>query len=260
VNPLAPTPTAFDLRFRLFGTPVRIHPTFWLIGALLGWQLAAGSLERLAIFVLALCFATLVHEMGHALMVRVFREPAHIILFAFGGVALFSGERLRGWHRLLIVLAGPGAGFLLFGLLWGAHHGFEALMTHNPQALSPETKAIIRRIFRTDFIVFTMLIALIYNIFNMLPIYPLDGGQIVRELALGVSPSRGVQISLGLSFLVAASIAVYSAIKMQRPELPYPPLDPMFSAIFIGLMALENFMMLQQTRREARRWDDDRSW
>ena len=30
--------TPYDLRFRLLGIPVRIHPMFWLVSAVLGWQ------------------------------------------------------------------------------------------------------------------------------------------------------------------------------------------------------------------------------
>src|SRR5438128_6217200 len=33
-----PTRSDFDLRFHLFGVPVRVHPTFWLFSAILGWN------------------------------------------------------------------------------------------------------------------------------------------------------------------------------------------------------------------------------
>ena len=54
----------------------------------------------------------------------------------------------------------------------------------------------------------------------------------------GASPPRGVQISLGLSLLFAAGVAVYSVLKMQRPELWYPPLDPLINLIFFGFTSV----------------------
>lgn len=261
MNFLEPSPTSLDLRFRLLGTPVRIHPTFWLFGALLGWASVGGRLNLLLIFLAAFCFSILIHEMGHALMARVFREPTSIILFAFGGAAMGMYQRLRGWHRVFIALAGPGAGFLLFALVVGSSYGYEQLRTHNPQVFAPETKALIEKFFNSSFIRFTLFMCLFYNIMNLIPIYPLDGGQVVREVCLGISPSRGVQLSLGLSFLVAGLVAVYSLLKWQGRAVPYyPPLDPAFVMFFSGLMALENFVMLQRSRAERRYRDQDSPW
>ena len=41
-----PQPSPYDLHFRLFGTPVRVHPFFWLFSAILGWPFLADFVIR----------------------------------------------------------------------------------------------------------------------------------------------------------------------------------------------------------------------
>jgi stage IV sporulation protein FB len=249
VNFLQPTPTPFDLRFRLFGTPVRIHPTFWLVGALLGYIIVPrGRLDSILIYIGCFLAAILVHELGHALMARAFRERLQIVLFGFGGMAGGISQRLGGRQRILIALAGPAAGFLFLLVTHESSVWLERYLTDNPQALGVRAKTNLR-----DAIKYLWFMNLFWNVMNLLPIYPLDGGQVVREVCLGAAPSRGVQISLGLSFFCAAGVAVYSILKMQRPDLWYPQLDPLFNLIFFGLMALENLMMLRSAKAEQRR-------
>lgn len=248
---LQPTPTALDLRFRLLGTPVRIHPTFWLVGALLGYMIIPrGRLGWESILVYIACFlaAVLVHEMGHALMARAFRERLQIVLFGMGGMAGGISERLGGWQRIVIALGGPAAGFTFFFVTRDTGAWLERYLTDNPQALGVQAKMNLRYA-----ITYLWFMNLFWNAMNLLPVYPLDGGQVVREICLGVAPSRGVQISLGLSFLFAAGVAVYSVLKTQRPELWYPPLDPMINLIFFGFMALQSLTMMRSAGTEQRR-------
>ena len=79
----------------------------------------------------------------------------------------------------------------------------------------------------------------------------------MREVCTGVNPRQGLRVSLGLSFLIAGAIAVYSVICVSRRDLPYPPLDPIFSAILFGLLAIQSFQTLQAVERERRRWEYD---
>jgi Zn-dependent protease len=93
-----------------------------------------------------------------------------------------------------------------------------------------------------------------WNLLNLLPIYPLDGGQISRELFSAASPRNGFRIALVISLGFAALLAVHSV----RPFIPSLPIGGMFSALLFGMMALENLMMLQQLRAQRRRpWEDE---
>ncbi len=101
---------------------------------------------------------------------------------------------------------------------------------------------------------------LFWNVLNLMPVFPLDGGQIAREVCTGVSPRSGLRISLGLSFVVAGLIALYSGIVLANKELPYPPLNPTLNIVLFGLLALVSLQLLTAAERERRHWDwnDDR--
>ena len=104
-------------------------------------------------------------------------------------------------------------------------------MEQNPQALGWELKGKIRNILRSDLAMDMQFMMCFYNIMNLLPIYPLDGGQVVRELCLGVSPSRGVTAFSGP--VVPASPArrrLFASSRCRAAELWYPPLASRCSA------------------------------
>ena len=62
--------TQFDVKFRLLGVPVRIHPFFWVVSAVMGWQ--PNNLPLVLLWVLCVFVSILVHEYGHALMSKAF--------------------------------------------------------------------------------------------------------------------------------------------------------------------------------------------
>ena len=61
--------TQFDLKFRLLDVPVRIHPLFWVVAAVMGWR--ENELRVVLLWVLCVFVSILVHEYGHALMSRI---------------------------------------------------------------------------------------------------------------------------------------------------------------------------------------------
>ena len=77
---------------------------------------------------------------------------------------------------------------------------------------------------------------------NLLPIYPLDGGQIVREILLYFNPQQGVQQSLILSIFTAALVAAFGLVK----------LNDYYIAAFFAFMAYESFIALQSLSRGGR--------
>src|SRR5262249_2985441 len=107
--------TRFDLRFRLLDVPVRIHPLFWVVSAVMGWH--NNNMPVVLLWVLCVLVSILVHEYGHALMSRAFGYSASIVLWGMGGLCYSQGERQSPRERLAVVLAGPGAGFLLCGIV-----------------------------------------------------------------------------------------------------------------------------------------------
>src|SRR5947209_1367701 len=67
-----PTRSDFDLRFHLFGVPVRVHPTFWLFSAILGWNWVDLAWEYLLLWIGCSFVSILLHEMGHVFMAMMF--------------------------------------------------------------------------------------------------------------------------------------------------------------------------------------------
>ena len=83
------------IHFTLFGIPIYIRPTFWIVLAIFGGILGVSSVESLiypALFVIAGFIAILSHELGHALVGRKLGGGQQtIILELFGGVTSSHG-------------------------------------------------------------------------------------------------------------------------------------------------------------------------
>src|SRR5207253_2694117 len=113
-----PTHSNFDLRFHLFGVPVRVHPTFWLFSAILGWNWVNLGLEYLLLWIGCSFVSILLHEMGHVFMALVFGRPSHVVLYSMGGLAIGDFQVRGRWRRIGISLGGPVAGLLLWAIIW----------------------------------------------------------------------------------------------------------------------------------------------
>jgi Zn-dependent protease len=144
--------------------------------------------EYLALFVIVL-----LHEFGHSLACRsVGGRADQIVLWPLGGVA-FVDPPSRPGATLWSIAAGPLVNVLLIPILsmaWFAAKSFNW----------PETSPNIYNLIASIWVINTILLC-----FNMLPIYPLDGGQILRSLLwffLGRARSLMVASSIGLVAVV----------------------------------------------------------
>ena len=248
---LEPTPTPYDLRWRMFGIPVRVHPTFWLFSAIFGYDYVQLGLGYLLLWIGCEFVSILFHELGHIFAGRAFGQPGHIVLYSFGGLAIGNYHHVRPWQRIVISCAGPAAGFLLYGLVY-------LFDKHAVDRIDPTFTMLYLR-HSIDMLLF---MNLLWNLFNLIPVFPLDGGQVSREICTVVSRRDGLRFSLGLSFLLAALMAVYSAfVRFGQANLWYPPIDPTFTIILFALLAVQSFQMMKSVEREQRRWEtDDDPW
>jgi Zn-dependent protease len=250
---LEPQRTPYDLNFRIFGIPVRVHPMFWLLSAIFGWGYIRLGLQFVLLWVACTFVSILLHELGHVLMGQAFGCRGHIVLYSFGGLAIGSNQERHRWQRIAVSLAGPLAGLLLFGLVWLFREGLMPDVAQ--QREQPVLASVVRMLLFMNFA---------WSLLNLLPIWPLDGGQISRELLSGVANRNGVQLSLGISLLVSGVLAIHFLMaSYDNPLLPFleripyvDRLDPIFSAVFFALLALQSFQLLQQLHSEQR-WHDD---
>jgi Zn-dependent protease len=256
-----PSETPFDLRFSLFGTHVRVSPWFWLISAALGWGLAMGDDTRtgimyLAIWVACVFVSVLLHEFGHVWTGRIFGSHGHIVLHSFGGLAIGSSELSRGWQRFLVFFAGPLIQFVLFGAVVLA-----AVLLQMPSNLgAPEWQS-----FGGQTLIFLMVINLFWPLINLLPVWPLDGGQMSREIFTAVTPQNGLYISLGVSAAVAGLAALYFVFpEMFNRFLPVPlPIGrSLYTAIFFAFLCFQSVMVLTtiSAARRPRHSEDEFPW
>lgn len=163
----------------MFGIPVMIHPTWFIIWLLFSLSLSnvllaesgvpAAIAYPLGALTALVVFATLLaHEFGHALMAKRFGiGTERITLFILGGVAQIREEPRRPIEELLIALAGPAvsiACMLLFGVPWLLLEG-----TGAPAWLLFSLQSVATLNF-------------IFAAFNMIPGFPMDGGRVLRAL------------------------------------------------------------------------------
>jgi Zn-dependent protease len=235
-----PPRSQYDLHFHVLGIPVRVHPFFWLTALLLG---LSGSSEPAAmlIWVGVVFVSILVHELGHALAARSQGFEPWITLYAMGGLASYQPSRQSPASRIFITFAGPLAGFLfalvIVGVISASGHTIRAVWKPSwplPVVWEPYQTD------RSNRIIFDLLyVNIFWGLINLLPIYPLDGGQISREL-LGLNDrGNGIHQSLWLSVICAAAMAVVAIVKMHDQ----------FLAFFFGYLAYISFQGLQSSSR-----------
>jgi Zn-dependent protease len=235
----------------MFGVPVRVHPSFWLVSAILGWGWLRQGMEYLLLWVACVFVSILIHELGHVFMGRLFGADGHIILFAFGGLAVGSSLLANRWKRIAVYLAGPFAQFGLLGIVW------LILRSLNLEEASRFLRATL---------MFLFIINLFWPLLNLLPIYPLDGGQISRDFLDWLLPTNGVRVSLGISFVLAGLLAIQAlAVHFKHPlpllsEIPYlDSIGGIYNALFFGSFAVNSFLALQA--ESQRPWEkDDDNW
>ncbi|MFP2924384.1 TPR end-of-group domain-containing protein [Pyxidicoccus sp. 3LG] len=203
-------------RFRLGSIPVEVHPSHLLVSAMIAWTSigaaqdnwpfrqvagapALGHASAMVVYILSwmliVFVSVLIHELGHALASRLFGYRPSIALVWMGGHTVPTDQPgPLPWKRtLLIVAAGPFFGLML-GIASGV--GFTLLKGRSPAL---------------DFFLFTFMVAnLFWAVLNMLPVLPLDGGQITTTLATRLfGPRRGFILAQGLALLVCVAAVVF---------------------------------------------------
>jgi membrane associated rhomboid family serine protease len=105
-----------------------------------------------------------------------------------------------------------------------------------------------------DFLVW---INLVWGLVNLLPIWPLDGGQISRDSLDWLLPQYGVRVALGVSLVIAGLLAINALLaELDKPLIPYVPTGGLLSILLFGSLAIGSFQALQE-ENERRSWLDD---
>ena len=206
------------IQFSILGIPVRVEPWFWITMAFIGGGLhATNSTDILLVlvFVFAGFLSIMIHELGHALTIRRYGLPAAITLQAFGGYASFPVGKLDRKQSFVVTAAGPVLQFV-FGVL---------LIVLVPSISIPEGSLFLP--FLRDLI----WVSIAWSILNCLPVYPMDGGQMMAAI-LGPKKQHNVHL---ISSILAVIIAVAGYLYLGTILLP----------IFMALFAWQNWQSYQ---------------
>lgn len=217
-------PTPFDLRLMAFRIPIRVHPTFWLMAALLQWR--PDHLQIMFIWILCVFVSVLVHELGHAFTAEAFGWPTEIVLYFAGGVAVsdryLNNSPARG---MTVSFMGPAAGFMLYGLIAGVE-------------LFCRRFGLIRTPYLLVVFIFLKEINLYWGLLNLIPVLPLDGGHIAHALfqIFRVRDPDSLTMKVGA---VAAGLAAYYF---------FEKLENQFMGIMMVMLCVQNVAALQSRR------------
>jgi Zn-dependent protease/predicted transcriptional regulator len=206
--------TGIRLPFRLLGIPVLLDWSFLIILPLLayiigtqvgaiaphlgiadpqelmrgGWPFLLGLVAALGLFA-----SVVLHELGHAVVARLYGVKVRsITLWFLGGVARFEEMPRQRGAEAVVAVAGPLVSFAL-ALLFAIVIGF----------VPPEASA-------TRFVIGYLVFAnALVAIFNLIPALPLDGGRILRSvLALFMPHLKATRISGAISKVFAVALGL----------------------------------------------------
>lgn len=191
-----------DKQFRIgrfFGIPLYVHIilVIFLAFELLSSLMRGNLLLMLSPMIIIL--SVYLHELGHALSSAYFgAQPRRIVLHLFGGVAEVPGG-LRITQELWVIAWGPIVslmlailGYLLY-TLWGSPG---PLLYHVIYPL--------------------MMINIVLFVFNVLPIYPLDGGQLTRQwMVMRKGKTEAIRRSLPLSMATLIAAGMFGLVLMR---------------------------------------------
>lgn len=205
--------------FELLGFRVQVWATFVLLSAFLA--MFAGLAQPLLVlgFMVMVFVSIVVHELGHAFVARRFGlAVGNIQLRGMGGQVTHA--RTTHMNQLAISLAGPGAGLLLGAVLWGL-----TAVLPLPDSGSLRTLLML-----------AVSINLVWSLFNLLPVLPLDGGNALRAAMSMVMPEREAWKLAAISTMVLGVIGALFALQAGELFLP------LFGAYF----AYRGYQLYQQ--------------
>ena len=190
--PLRPTPRGAATAFSLFGIPVQVTSSFWIITVFFGLYSAGGSespgrsVANAAIWTAIVFVSIMLHELGHALTARAFGAKPTITLHGLGGLTRFDAGKMSRAESWLVSFAGPGVGLAIGVLLWSVTRS---------QPLGQETEQVVRLI---------LFVNVGWSLINMLPVVPFDGGHMMAAM---LGPRHAL-----LTTVVSACVGLAAAV------------------------------------------------
>jgi stage IV sporulation protein FB len=214
--------------FSIAGIPVRVEPVFLVIAGLWGLRWLDYGFDIVLVWIACAFISILVHELGHGFALKAFGQRSAIVLHGFGGVTISPRRAALSRARSIIVsVAGSVTALLVLWLpcrtLLGSDWGYEQLIDY-------ATNGRLNFWFPLYFLAFQNLW---WSLVNLLPIRPLDGGNVTAELF-------GIHLARRISVGVAIGGAVFAFLN-----------DQGYGGFFALFLALSNYQEIRAERAGA---------
>lgn len=191
--------------FRVLGVPVRMHFT---VALLLIFLVVTGlasnqSAANYSLFVAAIIFSVLLHELSHAFISSLYGiRTLEIVMYPIGGVSRLE-RPAKPREEFWIALSGPVVNLLIAGIIFAVLYSKGRSL--NLFALSqPSDANLADRIALGN---------LILAAFNLLPAFPMDGGRMLRAVLSGLkSEAEATRIATWSGRMLAISMGLYGFI------------------------------------------------
>jgi len=210
------------------GTSIDVDFTFFILIFLF----AARSYESDHNIATALIWAPvifisiLVHEFAHAASIAVFGfGSSHIVLGGMGGVTI-NERRSRPWQELLISAAGPLSSFALAWI---------CLLIFYRVQYAQRDPALLA------FLPLMYGVGILWGEFNLLPIPPLDGGHVLRNLLrMFLREKLAFVIAVWVAMVLGAGLVIFALARRD-----------FFFAMIIGWFTFNNFQQWEEYRQRG---------
>ena len=197
--------------------PITIHFTFWITAGIIGFINSFSFIGTL-IWIAIIFVSIFVHEMGHALTAKAFGQSPRIEFVAFGGLTYPEGPKLSKWKEFIVVLDGPLFGFCLF-----------LLATLLLQFAGAGVWFSILKVLQ--------IVNLFWTAINLIPVFPLDGGQLLRIVLEGIFGSKGFRYALIVGMVIGFGGGAFAFLK-----------GFLFVGVFFMLFAFQSFEIYRRAK------------
>lgn len=182
---------------KISGIKIRLHWSFLLIPAVMFYSAISSGLGMAVaissvVFVLAVFFCVLLHELGHAFAARQFGIGTRdILLLPIGGVASLERMPRKPWQEMWIAVAGPLVNVVIAIAIAAGLYFFSAAAGATA----------------SSFLLNLMIANVILVVFNMIPAFPMDGGRVLRSVMAMFMPYAKATV-------IAAKVGKWCAVLM----------------------------------------------
>ena len=200
----------------LGGTTIDVDFSFLILCALFVFRdFDSQQPERAILWIPVILVSLLAHELAHAGTIGLLGlGSSHVILNGMGGVTI-NQRVAKPWQDLLISLAGPTASF-----------GVSAVVYLSGQS--------------NPFLVMLLNINILWGLFNLMPVAPLDGGHAFRNfLRIFLDDRLAVRIAAVIGMIAGVAFIVYMAMRRE-----------IYIAALMGFFTYLNFQHWQAARAQ----------